>query len=168
MGLLTACGFRPQGKLKLAPALSTVYLESADPYGYLERMLRQYLKMSHAHLVAKPELATTVLKIISDEATQEFLSVSSTNQTRQYNLRVRVIFQLTDPQGRAIIVPQTIEETRSITIQSNQILGNSNQTTLFYQQMRRSIAYAIMNRIASKEVTQAILTYSPPKLTNPT
>ncbi len=51
---------------------------------------------------------------------------------------------------------QTLEETRSITVQSNQILGSSNEATLFYQQMRRTLAYAIMNRIASKEVTRMV------------
>ena len=43
-------------------------------------------------------------------------------------------------------------------MQSNQILGSSNEANLFYQQMRRTLAYAIMNRIASQEVTQQIMT----------
>ena len=36
------------------------------------------------------------------------------------------------------------------------ILGSSNEANLFYQQMRRTLAYAIMNRIASKEVTNIV------------
>jgi len=154
--LLTSCGFHLQGELPLAPPLKQLYLETSDPYGQLTKNLQQYLKMSNVILTSSRLDAKTILIIISDTTSQLFLSVNSTQQTRQYNLVVTVVFEITDQNGNVILGPQTLAESKPITIQSNQILGSSNETTLYYQQMRRTLAYAIMNRIASKEVREMI------------
>jgi LPS-assembly lipoprotein len=154
--LITACGFHLQGEAKLAPQLNRMYLQTSDPYGHLARSLQQYLKLSHVQLVASPAQASTILSILHDDTSQELLSVSGTQQTRQYTLKVTVVFEITTPKGQTILGPQTLTESRTITIQANQILGSTNEATLFYQQMRRTLAYAIMNRIASREVTRAV------------
>lgn len=153
---LTSCSFHLQGELPLTPPLQTMYLQTPDPYGTLSRQLQQSLKLSHVRLVDQAALAKTVLVIAQDTTSQDLLSVSGSQQTRQYNLNVVVTFEVTDPTGRILVPTQTMSESRSITIQSNQILGSSNEANLYYQQMRRALAYAIMNRLASQEVTKMI------------
>ena len=154
--MLIGCGFHLQGQVQLAKPIHRLYLQTNDPYGYLARSLESYLKLSNVTLVPK-EKADAVLVILRDEPIQTFLSVSSTQQTRQYNLTVIVEFEITDPEGRILASRQVLSETKPITFQSNQILGSSNEANLFYQQMRRTLAYTIMNRIASKEITQMIM-----------
>jgi len=153
---LTACGFHLQGETKLASPLHRLYLQTPDPYGHLARSLQLFLKKSHVELVSSPAEASATLVILHDDSSQELLSVSGTQQTRQYTLKVTVTFELTKAGGQIIVGPQMLTETRTITVQSNQILGSSNEANLFYQQMRRTLAYAIMNRIASKEITQLV------------
>lgn len=160
---LTACGFHPQGNLELAPPLHTLYLQTSDPYGTLSRNLRDHLKMSKVKLVDSATEANTVLEILSDTSTQELLSVAGTQQTRQYKLIVAVTFSVSDNKGRTLLAPQTLSESRTITVQANQILGSSNEATLYTQQMRRMLAYAIMNRIASIEATNTINAAFPTK-----
>lgn len=159
---LSACGFHLQGERQLAEPLHRMYLHTPDPYGHLARDLEQFLKMSHVQLVATPEQATTILNILQDANSQSLLSVSGTQQTRQYNLTVSVQFEITDTKGHTIVPTQTLKEARAITIQSNQILGSSNEASLMYQQIRRSLASAIINRLASEEISQVILRASPP------
>lgn len=154
--LQTGCGFQLQGKMNLAGPLKRMYLQSGDPYGVLARSLKDYLKMSNVELVSAKNEADAILVILQDDTAQDLLSVSGTTQTRQYNLKVVVVFEVTDVKGQIIVPPQTLSESETITIQSNQILGNSNEASLYYQQMRRTLAYAIMNRIASKDVTNLI------------
>jgi LPS-assembly lipoprotein len=157
MALLPSCGFHLQGELKLAPPLKRLYLQIPDPYGNLAHNLIANLKMSRVQLVSSPAEASTILVILRDETAQDLLSTSGTQQTRQYNLRVIVTFDITDVAGHSLTGPQTLSEARTITIQSNQVLGSSNEVNSFYEQMRRSLAYGIMNRIASKEITKAII-----------
>jgi LPS-assembly lipoprotein len=153
---LAGCGFHLQGETQLAAPLHRMYLQSSDPYGQRSRSLEQDLKISKVQLVSSPLQASTILNIQRDSTSQDLLSVSGTQQTRQYNLTVTVIFEITDQKGRSIMSPQTLSESRTITVQSNQILGSSNEANLFYQQMRREIAHSIIYRIASRDVTTAI------------
>jgi len=153
---LAGCGFHLQGERHFPTSLQRIYLSTNDPYGHLARQLQQYLITSHVQLAKSPSEANVLLRIISDVASQDLLSVSSTQQTRQYILRVTVIFDIADAKGTPLITPQSLVETRSLTVQSNQILGSSNEATLLYQQMRRMLAYAIINRITSEEITQMI------------
>lgn len=154
--LLSACGFHPQGDVKLAPALKKMYLQTPDPYGTLARNLHDDLKMSHVNLATSPSSADTILEVQRDTTTQELLSVAGTQQTRQYKLIVSVTFAVTDNRGQPLLPAETLSETRTITVQANQILGSSNEASLYTQQMRRTLAYAILNRLASIEVTKTI------------
>ncbi|SRR5579883_159975 len=154
--LLTACGYHLQGQTQLAPPLQRMYLQAPDPYGTLAHSLQQALKLSHVQLVSSPQEATTLLVITRDTPSEKLQSVNGTQQTRQYELSVTVNFEIQDVHGRTLLGNQSLSESRTLTIQSNQILGSSNEATLLYQQMRRALAFAIMNRIASKEVTKIV------------
>jgi LPS-assembly lipoprotein len=158
---LSACGFHLRSGAHLAPPLQRMYLQTNDPYGYLARILKQFLNMSKVTLVSSPEQATTILTISKDANTQSLLNVSGTQQTRQYNLTSTVEFTITDAKGRTLVETQTLTESRTITIQSNQILGSSNEANQYYQQMQRSLVYAIINRLSSRDISQAVTKSSP-------
>lgn len=157
--LISGCGFHFQGAVNLAPPLHHMYLQTPDPYGVLSRSLQDYLKTSHVELVQDESQAETVLVILQDSTYQELISVNGTQQTRQYNLRVVVKFGISDAKGRVLVPEQTLEENQPITIQSDQVLGSSNQVNAYYQKMRRSIAAAIIQRIASAQISQ-LITYN--------
>lgn len=157
MLLLAGCGFHLQGQTQLAPPLKRMYLQMPDPYSYLARYLRDNLKMSNVQLVSSPNEADTILIITQDVASQDYASVSGTQQTRQNNLHVTVTFEVANNKGITLVPAQTITETRTITVQSNQILGTTNEVNLLYQQMRRTLAYAMMNRLASREITRMVM-----------
>lgn len=154
--LLTSCGFQPRGPMPLAPPLRTLYLQTTDPYGQLARNLKQYLKMSGVQLTATPKEATTLLAILSEEPLQQLVSASSSQQTRQYNLILKVTFQITDAHGRVLVSPQTVSEMCTLTIQADQILSGSNQANHLYQQMRQAIVYDIMTRLSSQQITSLL------------
>lgn len=157
--LLTGCGFHLQGEVPLAPPLHRMYLQVPDPYGPLERALQQYLKISKVVMVPKTD-ATTILAVLRDDTSQTLLSISGTQQTRQYLLQVTVVFEVNNRHGATIIGPYTLVESRTITVQANQILGSSNEASLFYQQMRRTLAYRIITMIASQQSAQALNNYA--------
>jgi LPS-assembly lipoprotein len=154
--LLCSCGFKPRSDITLAPQLHSLYLKTSDPYGQLARNLKQSLKLSGVHLVSEPRQANTILEILNESTSQQLLSVGGTQQTRQYNLILTVAFQLTDPQGRSLIPVQILNESRIIPIQSNQVLGGSNEANNLYRQMRRAIVYNLMNILGSQNVTDIL------------
>jgi LPS-assembly lipoprotein len=153
---LGGCGFHLRGETQLAPALHSLYIQSIDPYGVLVKELEQSLKMSKVKIAASSAEAESTLVISNDSTAQDLLSVGGTQQTRQYKLSVIVVFYVNDAKGRTILEPQSLTESRVITIQSNQILGSSNEANLYFQQMRRTLASAIMYRLSSRQVTSLI------------
>lgn len=155
--LLSSCGFKPRGAVPLAPPLHSLYLETSDPYGQLARYLTQYLRASGVNIVASAKAAETVLEILSETTGQQLLSVGGTQQTRQYSLTLTVSFQITDPLGRVLVPAQSVTQSRTIPIQSNQILGGSNEANNLYRQMRQSIVYDIMTRLGSNQTTTLVM-----------
>lgn len=151
--MLTSCGFHPQGEISLAKPLHKLYLQTNNPYGMLARNLKDSLRLSHVTLTSDPKLADTILVIDESQPGKTLTSVSGTQQTRQYSLTISVSFSINDSHGRQLVPPQSLAESRSLTIQSNQILGSSNETSTYYRQIRRSLASAIMNRLGSKDIS---------------
>ncbi len=155
--VLMSCGFHLRGQTPLAPPLYRLYLQTPAPYGQLARELKQHLKMSGVDLVDSPAQAETVLAILSEDKNDQLLSVGGTQQTRQYNLILTVGFEVRSPSGQVLVPRQTASETRAITIQSDQILGGSNEENNMYKQMRQAIIYAIMNRLSAEDTTATLM-----------
>src|SRR5688500_17717837 len=93
---VASCGFHFRGRMELAPPLHKLYLQAPDPYSYLVRSLQDYLKLSNVQLTKMPQDADTILVILEDVPIQQLLSVSGTQQTRQYRLAVNVLFEIQD------------------------------------------------------------------------
>lgn len=153
---LSSCGFQLRGAVTLSPPLQRLYIQTADPYGVLTHNLHESLKLSGVELTNKPEDALTILHIISETQSQVLLSVSGLQQTRQYNLILAVTFELTNPKGVVLMPPLTLTENRTLTTQSDQILGGTNEQNTLYQQMQLAIIYDIMNRLSSRDVTNLL------------
>ena len=153
---ISSCGFHPRGSVTLSPSLQQLYIKSADPYGWLPRSLANYLSYSGVHTTTSAENADTILEIQSVTKNEQLLSVSGTQQTRQYNLILSVTFQLTDPKGQILVASQTVSESRILTVASDQILGGSNEADNLYQQMHQPILYDIVTRLTSRNVTTAL------------
>lgn len=154
---LSSCGFQLRGSAPLSPPLKKIYIETADPYGPLTRNLRDYLKESDVDVTDTPQNALTVLHIISETQTQQLLSVSGLQQTRQYSLTLAVTFEILNPKGTVLMPALTLTENRTLTTQSDLILAGTNEQTTLYQQMRQAIIYDIINRLSSRDVTLLIM-----------
>jgi LPS-assembly lipoprotein len=154
--LLSACGFHFRGQVPLAPPLKKMYLQSEDPFSQLTRNVKQSLKISGVDLVDSPAKADTILDIMRETNSEQLLSIGGTQQTRQYNITLTVTFQITDGHGRVLVPIESLSETRSLTILSNQILGGSNEENNLFVQMRRAIVYDIMSRLSSSDVSTLV------------
>ncbi len=153
---MTSCGFQLRQPVVLAAPLHHPYIKTAAPYNALARNLRDYFKMSGITVASSPEQASIILDILEESESQQLLSVSSNQQSRQYNLIVKVTFQLTDIKGNILVPKQSVSEIRSLPIQSNQILGGSNEAQSVYQQMWLAIVYDIANYLASRDTTRML------------
>ncbi|MDX1901493.1 MAG: LPS assembly lipoprotein LptE [Gammaproteobacteria bacterium] len=158
MFLLTSCGFHLRGAVNPSPELKQVYIQTATPYDEITRAIRNSLQLSGVNITSR-ENARVILAILNVQQSQQQTNVSSTQQTRQFNLNYSITFQLLDVKGNAIITPQSVSETRSLTVQADATLAGSNEAQTLYQQMRPALVFDLMQRLSSKQMTQRINTY---------
>jgi LPS-assembly lipoprotein len=154
---LSGCGFHWRGQTQLAPPLQVIYIKAPNPYGTLAHNLRRSLTMSGTHIVEQPDKASMIFSILKEETSQQLLGINGSQQTRQYNLILTVTFEITTPHDEIVVPPQVITETRTLTIQADQMLASSNEANSLYQLMRASIVYKIMQRLGSQEITAIML-----------
>lgn len=149
---LTSCGFHPRGEANFSAPLQRIYIKTVSPYSELTQFLRLYFKVSGIYVADSEINATTVLQILSENRGQQLIGVSNSQQTRQYNLTLSVTFRLTDTKGTILSPAETMTESRTLPINSGEVLSGSNQAALLYQQMRKAIVFDIMNRLSSQEI----------------
>lgn len=156
---LTGCGFHLRKPAPLSPALQKPFVESHSPNSALTQSLVRSLRLAGATPVDVQQGASSVFVILSEQKSQSLLSVSSNQSSRQYRLSLAITFQITDPKGRVLIKPQTLSESRVLTMNSDHILSSSNETQILYQQIRMALVRDIMDRLTSDEIS-VILTGS--------
>jgi len=154
---ITGCsGFHLRSPIHLSPALQKPYLETASPYSPLSHALLEAFRLSGATPVDTPRNASIIFAILGDQRTQTLLSVSSTQSSRQYRLSLIVTYQLISPKGKLLTGPETVTESRVLTMASDQILSSSNEINTLYHQIRIAVVHDIMNRLASHEISDIL------------
>lgn len=151
---LAGCGFHLRGTLPLAPLLQPIYIETSDPYGQLVRDLSHFLTRSGVAVVARPDQARVILKIVSEVTRDKLLTymVSQFATVRQYHLILSITFAITDAHGKILLAPQTVSQSRTLTLNESLMLAGSNEAKLLYDQMRQAIVYDILSRLSSKDL----------------
>lgn len=156
---LAGCGFHLRGTLPLAPVLQNIYIETNNPYGQFVRDLSQFLKRSKVNVVDKPENATAIFKILNETTSDKMLTrmVSQNNTVRQYQLILTITFVIADRYGKILIVPQTVTQSRTLTLNESLMLAGSNEARFLYDQMRQAIVYNIVSRLSSQDLAARLV-----------
>lgn len=145
--LLSACGFQLRGSVELPPVLSVTLLQSNDPWEGIAAALRIELESAGARITTRTDDATAVLKLIGERSQRRVLSVGSGGKASEYELFEEVSFTLQDNEGRELLKKQTLQMTRDLTFDENQLLGKVSEAEELREQMRRSLARQIITRI---------------------
>ena len=114
----------------------------------LEPLLSNQLKAYRIELNPNPSLANYWLIIENDGFQQQVGSISSSTTPRQYQLIYTVWFKLQSAKGKEILPTSQIVVTRQITINSDRILGSTNEEEHSKHELRRDAATQIIERLS--------------------
>ena len=145
--LLAACGFHLRGDMGLPFAKMYV---SGDPSHPTVGQLRQYLSTTpRLQLVAKPEDAEANLQVLDEQREKIISALSSAGRVREYELRLRVSFRLTDDKANELIPPSEIALFRLVSYNDTQILSKGEEEALLYTDMQKDVVQQILRRVAT-------------------
>lgn len=143
---LVACGFHPRQSLVVPDSLGPVQVIASDPYSPLADELAASLERSGAR-PAQAGQAAASLKILSESFSTNPLSVDRFARVREYVIRYRVEFALTDAQGAFVLEKQSIELSREYSYDANASAGSPAEQELLQRELRRDMEAAIVRRL---------------------
>jgi len=148
---LAACGFRLRGQQTFP--FETISVPSQSPLGV---QLQRNIAAASERTKVVPSVtdADAVLSVLAEQQEKVILSLNSQGQVREYQLRYRVVFRVSNPKGGDFIAPTSMLLTRDITF-NNAVLAKETEEAQLYQEMRSDMVQQIMRRLAAAKPVSA-------------
>jgi LPS-assembly lipoprotein len=146
--LVSACGFRLQGRTPLPVDLATTHVIAEDAQTDFVQGLRRALITSGGKLTENSEQATGTVRVHKDEVTQKILSVSANNTPREYEITYTVEFSV-DGAGVELLPSQKVSVTRDYSFDETKLLAKENEEAIIREGMARDLVAIVMRRLSS-------------------
>jgi LPS-assembly lipoprotein len=146
--LLSACGFRLQGREPLPASLAVTYVEAADPQSDFVQGLRKALLNSGVRLAPAAGEASGTVRIVTDDVKRTVLSVSALNCPREYELTYTVRFSVS-AEGEQLLPEQEVVLTRDYTFDESALLAKEHEEALLQEALARDLVGIVMRRLSS-------------------
>ncbi len=147
---LTACGFALRGQQNFA--FRTLYSPVAEssPVGTeLRRQITSGGEVQWFNEAAQRPRADVVLDILSEQREKVVVGVNASGQVREFQLRLRISFRLSTPQGRVLIPNSELLLQRDISFNESAVLGKEAEEALLYREMQSDAIQQILRRLAA-------------------
>lgn len=147
---LGACGFRLRGAPELA--FQTLYVSVAENSSLGNELKRNLASLGAVQLitdVAQKPKAQAILDVLSETREKNVVGVNASGQVREFQLRVRVNFRLSTPQGVELIPATELFQQRDISFNESAVLAKEAEEGLLYRDMQTDIVQQLMRRLAA-------------------
>jgi LPS-assembly lipoprotein len=147
-GGLAGCGF----ELKRAPELGfkTVQLVGFPPRSPLAAELRATIDASPTtRVVDSAGQAQVVLEALVDTREKSVVAATAVGQVTEFQLRARFRFRLRTVNGKELIAPSEIVQSRDLSFTESAALGKQLEEAELYRAMQSDIVSQVMRRLAS-------------------
>ncbi len=143
--LLAACGFQLRGQATLP--FDTLYVQAPALSPLALQLKRAVQAGSSTRISERPDQAEAVLQILNELQEKEILSLGAGGRVREFQLRYRVLFRLTDEKNRERIPATEIVLKRDYSFNDEQILSKESEEALLYRDMRSDAVQQLVRRL---------------------
>ena len=148
---LSACGF----ELRRPPELrfKTIQLIGFAARSTLATELKRNIDTSPTtRVVETAKDAEVVLQALTEERQKSTVAVTSANQVREFELRLRFNFSLRSLGGKELIPPSEILQKRHLTYTESAALAKEQEEAFLYRSMQSDIVTQVLRRLASVQL----------------
>ena len=146
LAAMSACGFQLRGQYTLP--FASVYVSSPGA-SVVATELKRELTNGPARLMTTAKDVDAQLNIIEDRRDRQILSLSGAGRVREYELKLRVSYQLVDGKGSVFIPTSEIQLSRILSYDDSRIIAKQQEEALLYQDMERDAVGQILRRMAA-------------------
>jgi len=143
------CGFHLQGSVTLPRSIALVRIETHDTESDFYVVLRKALLASGAHIdETGQDAAATVIRIDTDSASNQILTVSALDVPTEYELRYSVRFAVVS-HGHELIAPESHLLVRDYEYIESAQLAKQREQAILSDALARDLVSVLMRRLAS-------------------
>jgi LPS-assembly lipoprotein len=142
---LAGCGFQLRGDAPMG--LKSIHVSTVGNSAVATEVRRR--------LAGGPTKVTTAIKdaeahlrINSETQEKAILTLTGAGRVYEYQLRLRVEYQVSDATGKALVEPTQLEVRRNLTYSDTAPLAKEAEEVQLYVDMRQEAAAIILRRIA--------------------
>lgn len=146
--LLSACGFHLRGLVDVPTWISPIFISSHVDSKELVTFLKTQLEANNIQVRTNPSQASYWLIINSLDIQQQIVSIGASTNPRQYQLILRVGFELQTSKGEMVSPARVIAVNRQVTINNDRILGSNNEEAILVQEMKKEAVIQIINSLS--------------------
>ena len=143
---LTSCGFQLRGQVAIP--YETIYIESSGYSAFVNDLERAIRSSSGTRIVAHRDEAEAVLRILNERQERIILSLSSGGKVREFELRYRIAYRLTDKASTDLAPPGEISLRRDMTYDDTQVLAKESEQALLYRDMKSDAVQQMLRRLS--------------------
>jgi LPS-assembly lipoprotein len=144
--LIAGCGFKPRGAASLP--FKTLY-SNVPPASAFGAEVRRTLRSNGITIVDRREDAQARFDLLSELPEREITALSTSGRPREYQLRLRVRWQLKGEGDRDLIAANELVLRRQITVLDVQGVVNPEEEILLYADMRNDAVRQILRRMSA-------------------
>ena len=145
--VLPACGFKLRGARTLP--FETIFLSAAGNNALSAELARNIRVGTSTRVVPGRNQAAAVLDILGETRDREILSLNAQGRAREYTLRYRLSFKVSDGKGRDFIPATEIAVQRDISFNESEVLAKESEEALLYRDMQTDLVQQILRRLAA-------------------
>ena len=148
---LSACGFHLRGTgAAIEPAdTGPVFISAPAQFQAVSMALRQVLKTNRFDVVDEPVAEALKVQIINEQSERRIAALDQSGQPVEYELRYRLDYRLTGPDGAVVLPAQTINLSRDYAFDPQRLLSLTEQEAQARDEMRTDAAQMIARRLAA-------------------
>ena len=144
--LLSACGFQLRGQAIIP--FQTVRVATPGFSAFAHDHENAIRSGSKARIVDTREQAEAVIQIIGESEEKHILSLSIGGRVREFELRYRVAYRLTDRAGVDLASPGEINLRRDMTYDDTLLLAKESEELLLFRDMRTDAVQQMLRRLS--------------------
>jgi LPS-assembly lipoprotein len=144
---LSACGFQLRGQASIP--FETMRVETPAFSAFANDLERAIRSGSKTRIVDSRDQAEAVVHILGESQEKHILSLSSGGRVREFELRYRVAYRLTDRAGTDLVSPGEIVLRRDMTYDDTLVLAKESEEALLFRDMRTDAVRQLLRRLSA-------------------
>lgn len=150
---LPACGFKMRGSASLP--FKRLYA-GFSPTSQIGAEFRRRVRVSRdTVLVDDPKQADARLVVLGETREREIVAFSSTGRAREFELRIRFVFQVVAANGTELLPTTSLLLRRDIIATDIEIVAKQPEEELLYREMQSDLVQQLMRRLEAIKVPQS-------------